>query len=245
MDRDQDSLEQDGGRAMRWRVQTAPRLGSFVTIAAALLMLFGAASRMGKMPETAALFGLDQREAERIAMTEDRRRAAMSIGGVPVSGNEAYSQIQPSLPVNNAALPPARPEVELDVQRRSVSMARPLNTLPAPTPGSAPMVAPAPAEPRQQIAPTQPVRQYPTETMQANFDAVRQDSVPVQAISFQRTPAPATQPRPDSYTVASGDTWVKIAKATLGDANRWRDIQRANPNAQNGLQVGMKLRIPH
>ncbi|MDR1533761.1 MAG: LysM peptidoglycan-binding domain-containing protein [Planctomycetota bacterium] len=50
--------------------------------------------------------------------------------------------------------------------------------------------------------------------------------------------------RPGHYLVAEGDTWVKISRRTLGDANRWREILAANPAAQNGLKVNMRLIIP-
>lgn len=65
-----------------------------------------------------------------------------------------------------------------------------------------------------------------------------------QPLQTLKRPVPAT---PKTYTVRPGDTLWAIAKRTLGDGSRWRDIYEANkatigPDA-NLIQVGMTLRI--
>ncbi|HBN08293.1 MAG TPA: hypothetical protein DD435_06510 [Cyanobacteria bacterium UBA8530] len=48
-----------------------------------------------------------------------------------------------------------------------------------------------------------------------------------------------------SYTVRSGDTLSFIAAKTLGDASRWKEISRSNPQVRNARLIfpGQKLRI--
>jgi LysM repeat protein len=49
------------------------------------------------------------------------------------------------------------------------------------------------------------------------------------------------------YTVQSGDTLSKIAKAYLGDSNRYMDIFKANSDTLKNpdmIKVGQKLNIP-
>lgn len=216
---DQDDYRQGGRDTARRPRQAAPRLGSFVTIAVALLMLFGAASSIGKVPETAAIFGIDKGAEERITQELNRIRAAMTIGGVPVSASELNPPTG-SLPVNPSAMPPPRPPVDPDTARIQSQQSRHLVSMPMQDPMPAP-----PSDP-----------------------GVRPIAAPSQNLpSSGSHTAPATNAdsqRPDTYVVANGDTWVKIAKRIYGDANRWRDIQDANPSARGGLEVGMKLRIP-
>jgi LysM repeat protein len=50
------------------------------------------------------------------------------------------------------------------------------------------------------------------------------------------------------YEVKGGDTLSKIAKATLGDANRYQEIFKANTDQlsdPNKIQPGQKLKIPN
>ncbi len=50
------------------------------------------------------------------------------------------------------------------------------------------------------------------------------------------------------YEVKAGDTLSKIAKVTLGDANRYQDIFNANTDQlsdPNKIRVGQKLKIPN
>lgn len=54
-------------------------------------------------------------------------------------------------------------------------------------------------------------------------------------------------PKMREYTVVEGDSMVKIAKKTLGDANKWNLIAQANPKAvgkKGEVRVGTKLQIP-
>ena len=50
-----------------------------------------------------------------------------------------------------------------------------------------------------------------------------------------------------TYTVKSGDTLSKIAKATYGDASEWKKIQAANADLirdPDKIQVGWTLKLP-
>ncbi|MBO8169355.1 MAG: LysM peptidoglycan-binding domain-containing protein [Thermoanaerobacteraceae bacterium] len=62
--------------------------------------------------------------------------------------------------------------------------------------------------------------------------------------SVPKRPAP---PPPKTYTVKPGDTLWVIAKKTLGDGSRWRDIYNANVSVigkdPNVLKPGQVLRI--
>lgn len=50
---------------------------------------------------------------------------------------------------------------------------------------------------------------------------------------------------PSTYTIKSGDTPMAIARKTLGSAQRWRDIMKANPGLdENRLRVGQTIKIP-
>lgn len=54
-------------------------------------------------------------------------------------------------------------------------------------------------------------------------------------------------PKMREYTVVEGDSMVKIAKKTLGDANKWNLIAQANPKLvgkKGEVRVGAKLQIP-
>ena len=196
--------------------RAVPRLGAFVTIAASLLLLFGAASRIGKVPETVALFGIDNQAEIRIRQDEERQRTALMIGSVPVNRNEVRPP-RNSVRLDPEATPPSRGEFDIDTLRRpavsepgresTLSLSIPQNVTPPEEDIDAP--ANGPAAGAQQ--------------------AVRQEQ---------------TAHRPKTYKVQNGDTWVKVAKRTLGDANRWRELLSANPTAQNGLRVGMDLVVP-
>ena len=55
----------------------------------------------------------------------------------------------------------------------------------------------------------------------------------------------APEPRVDSYVVQKGDTLYGIAKRSLGNGNRWRDLAAANPGVTPGnLKPGQTLRLP-
>lgn len=57
----------------------------------------------------------------------------------------------------------------------------------------------------------------------------------------------AASAAPQTYVVKAGDSLSKIAKALLGDANRWQEIYEANKATikdPNVLSVGQELVIP-
>jgi len=85
------------------------------------------------------------------------------------------------------------------------------------------------AEARELIITTQP---------QAGTQAQVQPEPP-------KRPAP---PTPKTYTVKSGDSLWAIAKQTLGDGSRWREIYNANAGVigkdPNLIKPGQTLRIP-
>ncbi len=58
----------------------------------------------------------------------------------------------------------------------------------------------------------------------------------------------ATETKPKTYTVDSGDNLSAIAKQELGDANRWREIYELNKEVIGDnpdlIQPGMELKLP-
>jgi predicted chitinase len=93
------------------------------------------------------------------------------------------------------------------------------------------------------------------EIYDANRDKISNPNViyPGQVLTLpggDSAPAPAPAPAPSapsSYTVNSGDTLFKIARATLGDGDRWREIYDANRDVlsnPNIIYPGQSLRIP-
>lgn len=74
--------------------------------------------------------------------------------------------------------------------------------------------------------------------------------IPIQG---QQSPAPASYkrpapPPPKTYTVKSGDSLYAIAKQTLGDGSRWKEIYNANVaiigKNPNLIRPGQSFRIP-
>ncbi len=56
---------------------------------------------------------------------------------------------------------------------------------------------------------------------------------------------PSPQPGAGTYTVKAGDTLSQIAKRTLGDASRWRELAALNPGVDPAkLRVGVQLKVP-
>ncbi len=51
-----------------------------------------------------------------------------------------------------------------------------------------------------------------------------------------------------TYKVQAGDSFYSIAKAVLGNANRWKELYAINKESVNGdatnLQIGQVLRLP-
>ncbi|MCC8190126.1 MAG: LysM peptidoglycan-binding domain-containing protein [Planctomycetes bacterium] len=101
----EDMEYQEDHREVR-RARGYPRFGSFFTIAVAILMLFGAASRIGKAPEIPVLFGIDQAEEQRL-QRYDRQRTAIILGTVP-GERSLRPGVGDSLRSANAVLPPIR-----------------------------------------------------------------------------------------------------------------------------------------
>lgn len=72
------------------------------------------------------------------------------------------------------------------------------------------------------------------------------EQVPIHSGTPELTGSSAA-PKMREYTVVEGDSMVKIAKKTLGDANKWNLIAQANPKAvgkKGEVRVGAKLQIP-
>lgn len=120
----------------------------------------------------------------------------------------------------------------------------PLSPTPQPTPiVAAPMSGPAANQPT------------PTD-MPAAGNATTPVAPPVVAAlpPVQPTPAQTAPIQPNvappaatatEYVVQSGDSLAKIAAKTLGNANRWKEIQAANGNIDpKSLTPGHKLKIP-
>ncbi len=68
-----------------------------------------------------------------------------------------------------------------------------------------------------------------------------------QTVALASTTRPAPEP-PKTYTVKPGDTLWAIAKQTLGDGSRWREIYQANSDVigkdPNLIRPGQVFRIP-
>lgn len=72
------------------------------------------------------------------------------------------------------------------------------------------------------------------------------EQVPIHSGAPETVGSPAA-PKMREYTVVEGDSMVKIAKKTLGDANKWNLIAQANPKSvgkKGEVRVGAKLQIP-
>ncbi len=202
----------------------SPRFGPLLTIAVAILTLFGAASRLGKPSANGGLFALDlsaanRLESERLRAEEERLRTIVTLGALPAA---AVPSGAASVPADYAArldpnpLPPSRGEFDLD------TYAPPLSAT-----GSTASLRPSDAPGHAGLSMVGQVGD--------NYDR-----------SARFDPAPEADPdapkaSPKTYTVQTGDNWVKVAKNV---GKRWQDIQKANPASSGGLRVGMKLVIP-
>lgn len=63
----------------------------------------------------------------------------------------------------------------------------------------------------------------------------------------QPSPRPDNRPKAKTYTIKKGDSLWIIAKNQLGNANRWREIQKLNniPDSKlRKLQIGMVIKLP-
>ena len=202
----------------------SPRLGSFITIAMAVLMLFGAVSRIGKMPESTALFSIDRQTENRIRQEEERLRTVITIGAAPVPAADLRPRAG-VIPIESDFPPPAREEVDpemarghFDPDRRSpVSLAVP-----------------------EGFWRHDGGYDLPVDTLTTSVRPPVMDSSP--SLDSGHSIGQANPAK--SYVVANGDTWVKIAMRTFGDPKRWEEIKQANPAAAAGLKVGMRLVVP-
>ncbi|MDR1744420.1 MAG: LysM peptidoglycan-binding domain-containing protein [Planctomycetota bacterium] len=205
--------EEEGETMPERRRPLGPRFGPFVTIAAAILLLFGAASRWGKTSVDAGWLNLDflassSLERESARRQEQRNATLITLGAIPAP-LETNSPPR-GLQLSENVLPPER-NVDFyayQENRRQYESPAPLS-MAAPTEGN----------------------HHPG----ASEAAPRFDPAP------EAKPQVSSESRGGAYVVAQGDNWVKIGKH-LG--KRWQDIQKANPQANGGLRVGMKLVIP-
>lgn len=209
-------LNQTDARPARGRA--APRLGAFVTIAASLLLLFGAASRVGKVPETIALFGIDNQAESRLRQDQERERTALVLGNLSQSRPDGRPA-QGSVRLDPNPTPPAR---GLDASA--------LQTPSGSGNGVDSILSLSIPQQVDQDGVGQNTGDYPTNLGAADRpEPTREDQ---------------TNRAARSYKVKKGDTWARIAKENLGDANRWRELMKANPKIKDGLLVGMELVIP-
>lgn len=89
-------------------------------------------------------------------------------------------------------------------------------------------------------SPTSPKRVVPTGTTTTGGTVVNFDPRTVAA-----EPATPTAAGSRSYVIKSGDTLEAIARAQLGDGQKWRQIASANPGINpNNLKVGQSITIP-
>lgn len=195
-----------------------PRFGPFVTIAVAILVLFGAVSRFGKTSEAGLWPNFDSLAASYIGKGQPAGKpgdsagtTVVTLGTLPPAPATAPREQQRGMHLDSRAMPPPRGDFDLDEyrQRRNEAEAMPFLSIPG--------------------------QQPPENNAPPASDARRFDPVP------EARPLTPEEKKTATYTVANGDNWVKIGKAT---GKRWQDIQSANPDSRNGLRVGMKLNIP-
>lgn len=198
------------------RRPAGPRFGPFVTIAVAILLLFGAASRIGKTPTEGGWLNVDflaskSLEREQLRQQEQRNTTLITLGAIPSAQGEVELPTR-GLQLRENVLPPQR-DVDYYTYQEELE--------------------------RQRMTQVPLSMQMPLEGNQ-HFDgsgtASRFDPAP-EATPHERNATESLR----TYVVSQGDNWVKIGKHV---GKRWQDVQRANPQAQNGLRVGMKLTIP-
>lgn len=197
------------------RRSSGPRFGPFVTIAVAILLLFGAASRIGKPSEEGNWLSIDLMASknlakERLRLQEQRNTTLVTLGAIPV----VPEQLRPppaSLRMDGQVLPPPRGEVDYQQYRQRQAPPIPLS-MTSQTQGG----------------------QGTSVDGQSSAVSPRFDPAP-------EAPRRAARPAGAEYVVSEGDNWVKIGKAT---GKKWQEILKANPQAESGLMVGMRIRIP-
>ncbi len=218
-----DDDEESGGAPAPRR--SAPRFGPLLTIAVAILTLFGAVSRLGKpqplgdgLLTTLDLSAKTRLDGDRLRSEEERLRTIVSIGATMPSAAPSR-HAAPEARLDPAPIPPSRGEFDLGEYRRG---------------GDAP----------RETAESAPAGRAST------GGRVTLSIAGAMAGNEDRPPRfdPAPEAAPDAgdgarktYTVQAGDTWVKVGEKT---GKRWQDVQKANPASNGGLRVGMKLVIP-
>jgi hypothetical protein len=181
IDKDKDDDTEETRKPLR---RNAPRFGPFVTIAAAILMLFGAVSRFGKTSEAGLWPNFDSLAANYIGAANPAAAPAgatvVTIGTLPAAAS-ADAQRQRGMRLDMRAMPPPRGDFDLDEyrQRQNDPQAMPLLSVP----GTAPIENNEPP-------------------------AKRFDPLP------EAKPAAPEERAIATYTVSNGDNWVKIGKAT-------------------------------
>lgn len=214
---DIDDDEEDYQEERRER-RSPPRFGPFVTIAVAILMLFGAASRFGKTGDNGLWPNFDHLAANYIGGGSQSQAQMQPAAGTTILtlGTEPPRQPSRGMALNMRATPPPRGDFDLDrykpqSQTGGAGLRPPQLSLPIP--GQSEMENNVPGAPGM-----------------SHFDPAP-----------EARPLAPEQRNASHYTVTAGDNWVKIGKAT---GKRWQDIQKANPESQAGLRVGMKLVLP-
>ena len=207
-----------------------PGIGSFAVIAAAVLMVFGAASRMGKNPEIDSLFGLDRQTHERVRREEERLKGMLILGGVLVA--PAGQDASGAADIDFDAPPPLRGDFPLPLAGKDDGSGpgRPSRMSLAANGGlHGGGAAGTDGDASSRLASGGDPFGVDADGARGGVDG---------GAGYAKT----TGDR--DYVVRDGDTWVKIARRTLGDGGRWRELQSANAEAGNGLRVGMRLVIP-
>ncbi len=135
------------------------------------------------------------------------------------------------------------------------------STPPPPAPTAAPeartpdLTAGANLAPRQPLSipdPTEPAKPAPVtpaEPQNAGGSVLNQQpkSLFGGTDSATHSPTSIVAPKSDTatYTIASGDNFTTIAKAKLGDANKWALIAKANPSVDpTRLKIGQVIKLP-
>jgi nucleoid-associated protein YgaU len=130
------------------------------------------------------------------------------------------------------AAAPAQPQVPAQANPLGVSWLEMATPAVPSTPPATPQPAPKP-EPKPEPKPAPKPEPKPE---------------PKPAPKPEPKPKPKPAPKPASYTVKSGDTLSRIAQATLGNSDRWREIYDLNRGAigsnPNVIRAGMVLALP-
>lgn len=119
---DGEGRERNDGDRRPWRERRRGS-GHSATVAAAVLVLFGAMSRLGKTPESPTFLELDKQSERRIQLEEKRLRAIQVIGSVP-AGNDAGANLS-GRAEDFVGLPPLRDGLDADPLSLSAAQRRP------------------------------------------------------------------------------------------------------------------------